>query len=45
MSRLPGENLKKKLLYFLKLLPFENFDIESLVSQKVLQLGASNLHS
>ena len=41
MSRLPGENLKKS--YFFKLLPFEYLDIESLVSQKLLQLGASNL--
>ena len=28
---------------FLELLPFENFDRENLISQKLLQLGASNL--
>ena len=28
---------------FHELLPFENLDIESLVFQKLLQLGASNL--
>ena len=37
MSRLPGENLKKKLFYFF----FEL--LESLISQKVLQIGALNL--
>ena len=42
MSRLLGENLK---LFFFELLPFENMDIESLISQKLLQLGASNLDS
>ena len=46
MSRLPGENLKKKSYsIFIELLPFENLDIESLISQKVLQIGASNLDS
>ena len=35
----------KKLFYFFELLPFENLDIESLVSQKLLQLEASNLGS
>ena len=44
MSRLPGENLKKKF-FFYELLPFENLGIESLISQKLLQLGASNLDS
>ena len=27
MSNLPGENLKKKLYYFFKLLPFANLGI------------------
>ena len=35
----------KKSYFFVELLPFENLDIESLISQKVLQLGASNLDS
>ena len=39
MSRLLGENLKKKSL------PFANFDIENLISQKPLQLGAPKLDS
>ena len=30
---------------FLELLPFENFDMESLLSQKLFQLGFSNLDS
>ena len=34
MSRLLGENLKKKLFYFFELLPFANFDMENLISQK-----------
>ena len=38
MSRLPGENLKKEG-YSFELLPFEKLDIESLISQKLLQLG------
>ena len=33
MSRLRGENLKKVI--FFELLPFENLDIESLISQKL----------
>ena len=44
MTRLPGENLKKDIL-FLELLPFENLEVESLISHKLLQLGASNLDS
>ena len=36
---------KKVFFYFFELLSFENLDIESLVSQKLLQLGASNLDS
>ena len=42
MSRFPGENLKKS---FFELLPFANLDIENMISQKSLQLGASNLVS
>ena len=38
MSRLPGENLKKKtkknILFIFELLPFANLDIENLISQK-----------
>ena len=34
------DNLKKKKF---KLLPFANLDIGNLISQKLLQLGASNL--
>ena len=33
----------KKLFYFFELLPFSNLDIENLISQKLLQLGASNI--
>ena len=42
MSRLPDEI--KKINIF-ELLPFANLDIEDLISQKSLQLGASNLDS
>ena len=35
MSKLPGENLKKSF-YFIELMPFENLDIENLISQKPL---------
>ena len=42
MSRLPGEN---KNIFFFELLPFANFEIENLMCQKLLQLGASNLVS
>ena len=42
MSRLPGE---KFTIFFFELLPFENLDIESLISQTLVQLGASNLNS
>ena len=45
MSRIPGENEKKKQQHFFELLPFVNLDIENLISQKALQLGASNLVS
>ena len=44
MIQLPGEN-KKEIFYFFELLPFENSDIERLICQKLLQLGALNLHS
>ena len=44
MSKLPGENLKKSFDFF-ELLPFANLEIENLISQKPLQLGASNLVS
>ena len=43
MSRLPGENNKKVLLFLV--IAFENLDIETLASQKLLQLGASKLVS
>ena len=36
--------IKKKNPFF-KLLPFANLDIENLISQKSLQLGATNLVS
>ena len=36
--------LKRKVIIFYELLPFENLDIESLVSQKLLQLGDLNLN-
>ena len=45
MSKLPVENLKKNFFYFFELLPFANLDIENLISQKSLQLGASNMVS
>ena len=32
-------------MIFFELLPFANLDIENLISQKLLQLGASNLDS
>ena len=35
--------IKKKIILFFELLPFANFDIEKLISQKPLQLGASDL--
>ena len=35
--------IKKKIILFFELLPFANLDIENLISQKLLQLGASNL--
>ena len=44
MSRLPGDNFRKSF-YFFELLPFANLDIGNLISQKPLQLGASNLVS
>ena len=37
--------IKKKSFYFFELLPFANLDKENLISQKPLQLGASNLVS
>ena len=37
--------LKKTSYIFFQLLPFANLDIENLISQKLLQLGASNLDS
>ena len=40
MSELPGENLRKSLYVSFELLPFANLDIENLISQKSLQLGA-----
>ena len=40
MSRLPGEN-KKKTTFF-QLLPFAKLNIENLISQILLQLGALN---
>ena len=44
-QRLAGENFKKGI-FFSYWLPFENLDIESMVSQKLLQpAGASNLDS
>ena len=43
ITRLPSETLKKVI--FLELLPFEKFDIESLTSQQLLQLGASKFDS
>ena len=43
MSGLPGQIIKK--LVFCVLLPFAKLDIENLISQKLLQLGASNLDS
>ena len=39
MSRLPGD------FFFILSYCFENLDIESLISQKLLQLGFSNLDS
>ena len=45
MSRIPGENFKINYFIFFELLPFANLDIENLISQKLLQLGASNLNS
>ena len=45
MSRIPGENEKKTNKHFFELLPFAKLDIENLISQKALQLGASNLIS
>ena len=36
MSRLSGENLKKKSFYFFEFLPFANLDIENLISQKTV---------
>ena len=35
--------IKNKFILFFELLPFANLDIENLISQKALQLGASNL--
>ena len=37
--------LKEKSFLFFGLLPFANWDIENLISQTPLQLGASNLVS
>ena len=38
--------IKKKVILFLfELLPFVNLDRENLISQKLLQVGASNLDS
>ena len=34
MSKLPGENFKESV--FFELFPFENLDIESLISQKTI---------
>ena len=45
MSRIPGENIKKNHNIFFELLPFANLDLKNLISQKALQLGASNLVS
>ena len=36
---------KKKVFIFFELYPFENLNKYSLISQKLLQLGASNLDS
>ena len=44
MSKLPGDFFLLKM-HFLELLPIPNLDIENLISQKLLQLGASNLDS
>ena len=43
ISRLLGE--VKKIILFFQLLPFANFDIENLISQKTLQLGAPKMDS
>ena len=45
MSKLPGEIFLKNHFIVFELLPFGNLDIENLISQKPLQLGASNLLS
>ena len=37
--------VKNKIITFFELLPFANFDMENLIAQKPLQLGASNLVS
>ena len=44
ISRLPG-GIILLLFYFYQLFPFANLHIENLISQKVLQLGASILVS
>ena len=38
------QKLTKNILFF-ELLPFANFDIENLISKKLLQIGAANLLS
>ena len=37
--------IEKKSFYFFELLPIANFDIENLIFQKPLQLGAPKLDS
>ena len=37
--------IKKSYFILFELLPFENLDIEGLVSQQLLHIGASNLDS